>query len=530
MAEVKVRITAQNETQTGFQAALTNAKKFGAEASRAASVSVPTPAAAQRQPAAPSAGGGGTDFKSFYDDAIQKAEATIEANLAKRKQAREAAAQAEKALNQESSSGAMGMVGRFAMLATAAVTVGKVISMAFDQVSNAFARAAETSKQLASAMQQAGSAMSSGGSVAGFKQINDLADQLERTRKETFGNNFGEALANAAQGRPGQLGARLADVALKPFGMSGSEELTAQAEQARRNARELLVGSLARQATNATDLLGTGGDSEAIKRLQTEQQNAAEIDQASQALDPTGNGNANAERAIALIKERQAAEAALAEQIKKRIAEERQDQARASAMQAAQNQAMANQVAGMTPEERLAFNKQGLQDLDGFVGPEVERQRLELVGQIDALERQISERKKQDAERAAQEKERVIKGLNEQIESREFAGMSPAEQQSQIATDQASLLSDIESGKITDAEAAQRAMELQRREDSLGAGEGRFAGDFGASALQRIGGASEEFFRVRPDEQKEQKKGNEFLKQILDALKKGEPLVLKGSN
>jgi uncharacterized phage infection (PIP) family protein YhgE len=56
-----------------------------------------------------------------------------------------------------------------------------------------------------------------------------------------------------------------------------------------------------------------------------------------------------------------------------------------------------------------------------------------------------------------------------------------------------------------------------------------FGGAFGASALQRIGGASEEFFRVRPDEQREQKRTNELLKQINEAIRNGEPLVLKGS-
>jgi hypothetical protein len=56
-----------------------------------------------------------------------------------------------------------------------------------------------------------------------------------------------------------------------------------------------------------------------------------------------------------------------------------------------------------------------------------------------------------------------------------------------------------------------------------------FGGAFGASALQRIGGASSEFFRVRPDEQREQKRTNELLKQINEAIRDGEPLVLKGS-
>ena len=57
------------------------------------------------------------------------------------------------------------------------------------------------------------------------------------------------------------------------------------------------------------------------------------------------------------------------------------------------------------------------------------------------------------------------------------------------------------------------------------------AGFFGASALQRVGGASTEFFRTAPDSKDEaQKRGNEFLKQILEEIRNGEPLVLGGSN
>ena len=38
MAEVKVKVTAQNETRTGFQQALSEAKTFGAEATRATTI------------------------------------------------------------------------------------------------------------------------------------------------------------------------------------------------------------------------------------------------------------------------------------------------------------------------------------------------------------------------------------------------------------------------------------------------------------------------------------------------------------
>lgn len=54
-----------------------------------------------------------------------------------------------------------------------------------------------------------------------------------------------------------------------------------------------------------------------------------------------------------------------------------------------------------------------------------------------------------------------------------------------------------------------------------------FQGQFGASSLQRIGGASTEFFRTRGDDPKDlQRKANDLLKRMADALDKGEPLVL----
>jgi hypothetical protein len=145
-------------------------------------------------------------------------------------------------------------------------------------------------------------------------------------------------------------------------------------------------------------------------------------------------------------------------QLEKQIADEAERAAKAtaaaqrSAMASAQSQAQANRVAAMTPQEQLDFEMQGLADLQGFVGPEVEAQKQAAIGRIMALQSQIQ-------------------------------GQQPA-----------------------------------------------FGGAFGSSALQRIGGASEEFFRVRPDERREQRRTNDLLKDIYEFFRNnGEPLVLKGS-
>jgi hypothetical protein len=75
----------------------------------------------------------------------------------------------------------------------------------------------------------------------------------------------------------------------------------------------------------------------------------------------------------------------------------------------------------------------------------------------------------------------------------------------------------------------------QQREEALRIAQeqtGQMTGSFGASALQRIGFASNEFFdtRRREDPTKETKRVADAAKEILNILKKGEPLVLPSSN
>jgi hypothetical protein len=191
---------------------------------------------------------------------------------------------------------------------------------------------------------------------------------------------------------------------------------------------------------------------------------------------------------------------------------------------------------GQTPEEQLAE----LQQRERFFGTDrggvsdVELQRLRIVEQIKTLEDQIAKQKqadidaaKREAEQREQAAKRAAQSLASELEQREFAGLSPDEQRAKIAADQASLVAGLESGTISPAEAAQRALELARREDGLAGGSG-LTGSTGASALQRIGFASNEFFdtRSKKDPADETRRAAEFVKQILDIIKKGEPLVL----
>jgi hypothetical protein len=77
------------------------------------------------------------------------------------------------------------------------------------------------------------------------------------------------------------------------------------------------------------------------------------------------------------------------------------------------------------------------------------------------------------------------------------------------------------------------AAEFARQQgERLAAEQLAFRGSAGASALQRIGFASNEFFdtRQKRDPAEETRRAAEIAKQILDILKKGEPLVLPSNN
>jgi hypothetical protein len=193
-----------------------------------------------------------------------------------------------------------------------------------------------------------------------------------------------------------------------------------------------------------------------------------------------------------------------------------------------------------TPEENLAELRQREKflgtDRGGVSDVEVERLRVE--EQIKTLEAQITAEKERaaaitqrEAEQRAQAAKRAAQSLASELEQREFAGLSPDEQRAKIAADQASLVAGLESGAISPAEAAQRALELARREDGLANGTG-FTGSEGASAFQRVGLATNEFFdtRQKKDPSEAVTKVGETLKRVLSIIEKSEPLVLANSS
>jgi hypothetical protein len=522
MAEVKVKITAANQTQTGFQSVLADAKKTATQVQQTFSQASAGPRMPKLKEMA-SAGPMDIDIGDYGLGPLRE----LQEELKKTRQAAQQALDPQPA--EEFSGGIAQSAGRMALLGVGAAVVGKAISAAFDQLGQALKSAIGIQEQFNQTLSQAGRATSLSGAISEFTQLSNAAKQTGRVIADTFGRNIGEAIANALQGRPAQIISRLADLTT---GGAVRGELEAGQEQQRRIARDTTMANMARLDLESSELVGAGGDPAEVARIKREQEKLGQIEdlrsglagspaafveqqvnelRGIQAMQDKMTAQerafaaqqraAQTERATAQIgmtpQERLAQEQAnqtrmeaeavgasqgaqsMAEiaarvaelnaeiaaskqiqaQLEKQIADEAERAAKASAaaqksaMASAQSQAQANRVAAMTPQEQLDFEMQGLADLQGFVGPEVEAQKQAAIGRIMALQQQMF-----------------------------------ADQQ----------------GKM-------------------------FSGDFGSSSLQRIGGASEEFFRVRPDQQREQRRTNELLKQINETLRNGEPLILKGS-
>lgn len=458
MAEVKVKITAANQTQTGFQSVLADAQKT----------------AAQVQQTFARASEGARMPKTFTPDPskvgpIDLGESGLEPlrELQRQlRQAREASQQAfDPAPTEQYTQGIGGVLGRFALLIGAAATVGKIVAAAFDQLSEAVRSAIGVQEQFNRTLEQAGQATNLDGAISAFGQLQASAEQTGKIVEETFGRNIGESIANLFSGRPGQVMARAADLLT---GGAVRGELTAQEEQQRRIARDTTRGNLARLSLEAEERTATGGDPRALEKLEREQKKRREL-----------------------------------ESFRARIQNE-------------------------TPQVRSE-----LESL--FREAQAEEDKAAAASERFQKERDITrEKEKQAALESGTRRGNVI---GRQLGPGSFEGIEELRRQQEAAA--RALGPEFGPGTAEAAAGGFRVdaanFALQQREEAARAAQKlaqqtAFGGDFGASALQRIGGASTEFFRVRGDDPKElQRRSNEFLRRIVQALEKGEPLVLGNS-
>ena len=489
-SEVKVLVKAENQTKTGFQAALNDAKKFGQEATKAAT---------------PGGGVGGGE--------VRKALKGLGGDLAQASTPAEAL--------QAVVTRVAGAFGRVTAV-VGAFAVGKIIAGQFEKLSEGVANSTKNLQDFSSNFAAAANATNMDQAISGFDQLQQSISAA-KSNLSALKSDFGAVIANAVSGG---IAFKEMAAAIESMGnaataaLSGSSAL--QLNQAEQNAAAMQSGgagavkdlalkqqreremaalqarmdaattpqqrldienamtftrqrfgaedkmraaSAQQEAAAAADKTASLGMTPA-QLLEKEKQAMSELvakqkEFASAAVmasaDPTGGLNEAASKYYELQTQIEASKQrqfAIDQKIK--AEEERKTEAvkkaQAAAINSAQEQAKKNKEAAMTPEERMQYEMQGLQDLAGFAGPEVELQRQQAIGRIMALQQQMS------------------------------------------------------------------------------GGEQGMQGSMGASSLQRIGGASTEFFRVRGDDPKElQRRSNEFLKNILKALEKGEPLVLGAS-
>ena len=526
MAEVKVKITAQNEVRTGLQQALQETQKFSQQAKAAVSNTMTInpfegddrlgplrdlqrQARALREQAAapvealsiPTQGLEITRTESRRAATAIRGLAADLANVSTPGQAFEAV---------------LSRIGQVMGRLTGLVVgfaIGKVIAAQFDKLNAGLENAIANASRFSSAFQSMGNATNLGEAISQFRQLKTAADQTGETLRN-LQNDLGATLANIALGG-----------GFKSGGVFG--ELAALEEAQRRAAGAKLVNSTQFLLGQSEQRLEVAGNTEAEQEFERRAKQEQELFALQQELDSArakGDGQLalDLQNAINLTRQRFEIEDQIAAK-RKEAAAERQE--RNFANSAAQQRA-ANEDRGRSLEEKLARERQALADLDQFGGAGIELLREQTLAKILTLEEQITA----ERERQEQQAESAAKSLESAIEQREFAGLSPEEQQAKIEADQAALIAGVESGDISPAEAAQRALELANRQQALDGGGA--TGSFGASSLQRIGFASNEFFDTRQnkDPAEETRRAAEFIKQILDIIKKGEPLVLPSTN
>ena len=525
MAEVKVKITAANQTQTGFQSVLADAQKTATQVQQTFARAA-DPGIRMFKPKDLSSG---EPIKIDIGDYGLEPLRELQEKL---KQVRQSARDAlDSQPSEEFGNSIAGTVGRIAALAIGAAVVGKAISSAFNKLSDAVRSAIGIQEQFNQTLSQAGRATSLSGAISEFTQLSNAAKQTGKVIAETFGKNIGEAIANALQGRPGQLMARLADLST---GGAVRGELEAGQEQQRRIARENTMANMARMDLEAFELTGAGGDPAEIARIKREQEKRREIEDLKTGLQ--GSDPAFIEQQV---KELQGIQAM-------------QDQMSAQAREFAANQQTAATTAqtaqiGMTPQERLAQEKSNQARLQEQIigasqGAESMAEVAARVAELNAeiakskqvqaqLEKQIADEAERAAKAQAASQRSAIAATQSQAMANKRATMTPQEQ----LDFEMQGLADLEGFVGPEVEAQKEAaigriMALQQQ--IQGQGQGALVGSMGASSLQRIGFASNEFFdtRRREDPNKETKRAADVAKQILDILKKGEPLVLPASN
>ena len=461
MAEVKVKITAANQTQTGFQSVLADAQKTATQVQQTFARASTAP----RMPQVKQPGGGGPidiDIGDYGLGPLRELQEQL-------RQAREASKQAfDPTPTEQYSQGIGGVLGRFALLIGGAATVGKILASTFDAVGSVIREQITLQRQFNEALSQAGNAVNLSGAIAEFRQLNAMVTQMRSSLEESMGQSFGTALANAIGGRPGQLMSRIGSLLTFNSPIKDAEKNIAANQQ---DALKALQASLDTQINNTQDIVATGGDKELAEIARRQQEKKAAIAELNTLLERSGASAEQRESILGrtnqlfdLQDQDTAAQKRL--EAEREISKEREKQSAASAREAEQS------------AKRLAAEQERTAKARRSIDQDIALTEAKLRGDKGAEEDILQQR---DIDRAME-------------------GGATFEQAANLA--------------------ATNALQRQMEAASAAEGQAKMTGSFGASSLQRIGFASNEFFDTRRKEDpsklmqqmvSEQKKTNKYL-------------------
>jgi hypothetical protein len=489
MAEVKVKITAQNEVQTGLQASLAEVRQFAGQAQKEMQ-SAFEPRRIQAERVAPTFGP--IDIGDYGMEPLRQ----MQQELKKLRQGSQEAF--DPAPAQGFGGSIAGAVGRIAILVGVAGTVGKVIASAFDAASAGVKQAIGIQEQFNSALQDAGRATSLSGAISEFKQLNGLAEQTGKTLEDTFGKTFLSSLASVFT-NPKQLLARLGDAAT---GGAASGEIQRNQDQQRRIALQTLDASFESQINDATDIAGTGGNQEQIDALQLQQQRRNELQDLQSSL-----------RRLPGVSE---------DQISARVA-------KFNELALLQDQIRANEER-LDTEKEITREKERQQKLESgtragnVIGKQLGPGSFEGIEELNRERESVRKDAEQTAKEAERKKQKAAEfNLNTKLLEARAMGDKATEESILQGQDMAKGLEVTDSFEDA-ANFAAAASALREQQGAKGQ-----SGSFGASSLQRIGFASNEFFdtRSKDDTAAQIKTVGNVVKEIGQLLKKENVLLMK---
>jgi hypothetical protein len=237
MAEVKVKITAANQTQTGFQSVLADAQKTATQVQQTFARASTAP----RQIPQPSQKPMGDFSKELADLANASNEGTkaaAEEMLAELRRAREGAKTVASELENIPAKGG-GLLGRLFGAGATGVGVGLLVKQQIEQVAEQYNRLIDLNSALDSSFKAISSASTFDGIISGAKQAQE---QIANIAKETenFKSGFFNNVANFFTG--GELFAN-ADQLVADAGKITVQQVIASLKQQNRNLTEQISGA-----------------------------------------------------------------------------------------------------------------------------------------------------------------------------------------------------------------------------------------------------------------------------------------------